>query len=95
MRPWLEAASGLAVGRDFRLGYSPERVNPGDKTHSVDKITKVIAAQTPEDLERLRRIYGAVVGPERLFAATDIRTAETAQRSKTPSATSTSPSSMK
>ncbi|MFX7825040.1 Vi polysaccharide biosynthesis UDP-N-acetylglucosamine C-6 dehydrogenase TviB, partial [Acinetobacter baumannii] len=46
--PRLAAASGLAAGRDFFLGYSPERINPGDREHTVERITKVVAGQTPE-----------------------------------------------
>ncbi|MGY8961455.1 MAG: nucleotide sugar dehydrogenase, partial [Alphaproteobacteria bacterium] len=49
--PALEAESGLRCGEDFFLGYSPERINPGDKVHTVDKITKVVAGQTPEVAE--------------------------------------------
>jgi len=44
--PEIERLSGLTRGRDFRLGYSPERINPGDRAHSIDKITKVIAGET-------------------------------------------------
>lgn len=46
--PVLEEVSGLAGGRDFFLGYSPERINPGDRVHTLDRITKVVAGQTPE-----------------------------------------------
>jgi UDP-N-acetyl-D-glucosamine/UDP-N-acetyl-D-galactosamine dehydrogenase len=76
--PALEAASGLACGRDFFLGYSPERINPGDREHTVERITKVIAGQTPEVVEILRRVYGAVTG-DNVFAAKDIKTAEAAK----------------
>src|SRR5262245_17587075 len=44
--PAIESASGRRAGRDFFLGYSPERINPGDRTHTVDRITKVVAGQT-------------------------------------------------
>jgi UDP-N-acetyl-D-galactosamine dehydrogenase len=76
--PELAAASGLVCGRDFHLGYSPERINPGDREHTVDRIHKIVAGQTPETLERLARIYGAVNGG-RVFRARDIRTAEAAK----------------
>ncbi len=76
--PEIEAASGLVCGRDFFLGYSPERINPGDKEHSVDKITKVVAGQTPEVAERLGAIYGTLTGGN-IFIAKDIRTAEAAK----------------
>lgn len=73
--PIIEKESGLTAGEDFVLGYSPERINPGDKVHTVDKITKVVAAQTPEAAERLAALYGAMNGG-RIHVAPDIRTAE-------------------
>jgi UDP-N-acetyl-D-galactosamine dehydrogenase len=76
--PALAAASGLACGTDFFLGYSPERINPGDKTHTVDKITKVIAGQTPEVTALLARVYGAVTTGG-VFAAASIKAAEAAK----------------
>src|SRR5579864_9130480 len=76
--PALEAASGLACGRDFFLGYSPERINPGDREHTVDRITKVIAGQPPEVVETLRQVYGAITGGN-IFVAKDIKTAEAAK----------------
>jgi UDP-N-acetyl-D-galactosamine dehydrogenase len=72
------AAGGLERGRDFRLGYSPERINPGDRTHTIDKITKVIAGEDDEVVEQLRRIYGAVTGGN-VFAAASIKAAEAAK----------------
>jgi UDP-N-acetyl-D-galactosamine dehydrogenase len=76
--PALEAASGLACGRDFFLGYSPERINPGDREHTIDKITKVVAGQTPEVLEQLAALYGAVTSGG-VFRAKSIRAAEAAK----------------
>jgi len=58
--PALEQASGLKAGTDFFLGYSPERINPGDHVHRVEKIVKVIAGQTPEVTEILATIYGSM-----------------------------------
>jgi UDP-N-acetyl-D-galactosamine dehydrogenase len=58
--PALEAASGLKAGADFFLGYSPERINPGDHVHRVEKIVKVVAGQTPEVTEILAEIYGSM-----------------------------------
>src|SRR5271165_5756743 len=58
--PILERVSGLKRGVDFKLGYSPERINPGDREHTVERITKVVAGQTPEVSEKLKAIYGAV-----------------------------------
>lgn len=73
--PILERESGLVAGRDFHLGYSPERICPGDKSHGIHNITKVVAGQTPEITARLAKIYGVLNGGD-IFAARDIRTAE-------------------
>lgn len=76
--PVLAEASGLVCGEDFHLGYSPERINPGDREHTVENITKVIAGQTPAVVDRLQQIYGAVTGGN-VFVAKNIRTAEAAK----------------
>lgn len=76
--PILEAGSGLKSGVDFFLGYSPERINPGDREHTVDRITKVVAGQTPDVTARLVAMYGAV-NDGNVFEAHDIRTAEAAK----------------
>ena len=76
--PELEKHSGLVCGTDFFLGYSPERINPGDREHTVDRITKVIAGQTPEVTALLARIYGAVTSGG-VFAAASIKVAEAAK----------------
>ncbi len=74
----LERASGLKHRTDFWLGYSPERINPGDKEHRVDRIVKVVAGETPEVLARLRKIYGAITTGG-TFAAASIKAAEAAK----------------
>ena len=76
--PELEAASGLRCGEDFFLGYSPERINPGDREHTVERTTKVVAGQTPEVTEKLRAMYGAITSGN-VFVARDIKTAEAAK----------------
>jgi len=76
--PELAAASGLSAGRDFFLGYSPERINPGDREHTVERITKVVSGQTPEVARRLAEIYGALNGGN-VFVAKSIKTAEAAK----------------
>jgi UDP-N-acetyl-D-galactosamine dehydrogenase len=76
--PEIERASGLKRGRDFRLGYSPERINPGDRVHSVDKIVKVIAGEDDEVVEQLAGIYGAVTSAG-VFRAASIKAAEAAK----------------
>ncbi|MCR9221676.1 MAG: nucleotide sugar dehydrogenase [Alphaproteobacteria bacterium] len=73
--PILEAESGLIAGQDFYLGYSPERINPGDKVHRVDSITKVVAGQTEKVAQLLGQIYGAMNNND-VFIARDIKTAE-------------------
>jgi UDP-N-acetyl-D-galactosamine dehydrogenase len=76
--PELEAASGLKCGRDFFLGYSPERINPGDKQHRLTSITKVVAGDTPATLETLAKLYGEVVQAG-VHRATSIKVAEAAK----------------
>lgn len=74
----IENASGLRCGEDFFLGYSPERINPGDREHTVERITKVLAGQTPETTKTLELIYGKLTNGN-TFTARDIRTAEAAK----------------
>jgi len=74
----LEEASGLACGTDFFLGYSPERINPGDREHTVDKITKVVSGQTAEALDRIAALYGAITSGG-VFRAASIKAAEAAK----------------
>ncbi|MBF0353796.1 MAG: nucleotide sugar dehydrogenase [Alphaproteobacteria bacterium] len=73
--PELEKASGLACGKDFFLGYSPERINPGDREHTVDRITKVVAGQTPEIARKLCDVYGSITTGG-TFLAASIKAAE-------------------
>ncbi len=76
--PEIESAAGLVCGRDFHLGYSPERINPGDLQHTVDRITKVVAGQNEDVTKVLSEIYGSVTTGG-VFVARDIRTAEAAK----------------
>ncbi len=76
--PELEKLSGLVCGKEFFLGYSPERINPGDREHTVDKITKVVAGQTPEVTEKLCAMYGAITTGG-TYAAASIKVAEAAK----------------
>ena len=76
--PILERVSGLVCGRDFFLAYSPERINPGDREHTIDKITKVISGQTPEVLDRVANLYGAITSGG-TFRAASIKAAEAAK----------------
>jgi len=76
--PLIEEISGLKRGTDFFLGYSPERINPGDREHTVDRIVKVIAGENPEITERLAQIYGRVTSAG-VFRAKSIKAAEAAK----------------
>jgi len=76
--PVIEAASGWKWKTDFFVGYSPERINPGDRERSVDRIVKVVAGDTPETAARLAGIYGAVVTAG-IHVADSIRIAEAAK----------------
>jgi UDP-N-acetyl-D-galactosamine dehydrogenase len=76
--PLIEEVSGLKRGRDFFLGYSPERINPGDREHTVDRIQKVIAGENAAVTERLARVYGSVTTGG-VFRAASIKTAEAAK----------------
>jgi UDP-N-acetyl-D-galactosamine dehydrogenase len=76
--PVLEAESGLTRGQDFFLGYSPERINPGDKEHTLERIVKVIAGEDQATTERIAAVYGAVVKAG-LHRAPSIRVAEAAK----------------
>jgi len=76
--PILEKESGMKWKKDFFVGYSPERVNPGDKEHTIEKIVKILAGDTPETVKLLARIYGAVIKVG-VYVAPDIKTAEAAK----------------
>jgi len=76
--PALAEASGLAQSVDFKLGYSPERINPGDKLHTFEKIVKVVSGEDDETLERVARTYEAVVDAG-VHRAVSIRVAEAAK----------------
>jgi UDP-N-acetyl-D-galactosamine dehydrogenase len=76
--PLIEEVSGLRRGRDFFLGYSPERINPGDREHTVERIVKVVAGENEDVLERLANLYGAVTAAG-VFRAASIKTAEAAK----------------
>jgi UDP-N-acetyl-D-galactosamine dehydrogenase len=76
--PLIEQVSGLKRGRDFFLGYSPERINPGDREHTVERITKVVAGESAEVTELLAAVYGRV-NAGNIFRAASIRAAEAAK----------------
>ncbi len=76
--PILEKESGLKAGEGFTVGYSPERINPGDKEHTIDKIVKVIAGQDEATCAWMEKVYGKIVAAGTFRAAT-IKTAELAK----------------
>lgn len=76
--PILEKKSGLKAGVDFKVGYSPERINPGDKEHTLAKIVKVVSAQDAESLEIVAETYGMVVKAG-IYRAASIKVAEAAK----------------
>ena len=76
--PILEKHSGLKCGRDFKVGYSPERINPGDKEHTIDRIIKVVSGMDAESLDVVAHVYG-LVAKAGVFKAASIKTAEAAK----------------
>src|SRR6516162_6338448 len=76
--PLLSKASGLRQGIDFKLGYSPERINPGDKQHRLETIVKVVAGEDAQTLERIADVYGQIIGAG-LYQASSIEVAEAAK----------------
>jgi UDPglucose 6-dehydrogenase/UDP-N-acetyl-D-galactosamine dehydrogenase len=72
----LESASGLKCGADFKIGYSPERINPGDEAHALNKIMKIVAGMDEETTEVLAELYGLITN---VYKAKDIKTAEAAK----------------
>ncbi|WP_204105111.1 MULTISPECIES: nucleotide sugar dehydrogenase [Spirulina sp. CCY15215] len=74
----LAQVSGLQQGRDFKLGYSPERINPGDKNHTLEKIVKVVSGEDTETCDRIAEIYGAIIEAG-VYCAPSIKVAEAAK----------------
>lgn len=76
--PVLEKLSGLKMNSDFYVGYSPERINPGDREHTLTKIKKVVSGSTPEALELISKVYGAIITAG-IHNAPSIKVAEAAK----------------
>lgn len=76
--PVIEEASGLKAGKDFKVGYSPERINPGETVHTIENVVKIVSGQDEETLETVARVYCEVVKAG-VHKAPDIRTAEAAK----------------
>lgn len=75
--PVLEKNSGLNCGPDFKVGYAPERVNPGDREHTIDRVTKVVSGMDAETADLIAALYSKLT--PHVFKARDIRTAEAAK----------------
>jgi UDP-N-acetyl-D-galactosamine dehydrogenase len=76
--PRLATASGLRQGIDFKLGYSPERINPGDKQHRLETIVKIVAGEDPETLDRVAGAYARIVDAG-VYRASSLEVAEAAK----------------
>ena len=76
--PVLERESGLTWKQDFFVGYSPERINPGDREHTLTKILKIVSGDTPETLDQVARLYERIVLPG-VHRASSIKAAEAAK----------------
>jgi len=76
--PIIERHSGLTWKKDFFAGYSPERINPGDKQRTVTKIVKVVSGDTPQTLETVAEVYGAIITAG-VYRASSIKVAEAAK----------------
>ncbi|MBO5093089.1 MAG: nucleotide sugar dehydrogenase [Lachnospiraceae bacterium] len=76
--PILEAESGLKCGADFKIGYSPERINPGDKVHRLETITKIVSGMDEETLDEIAKVYELVVAAG-VHRAQSIKVAEAAK----------------
>jgi len=76
VKPILEKSSGMKCGVDFKIGYSPERINPGDEAHGIGNITKIVSGVDEETTEVLSELYDLVTT---VFKAKDIKTAEAAK----------------
>ena len=77
-KPILEKESGLKCGIDFKIGYSPERINPGDKVHRLEKIKKVVSGMDEETLDIIAKVYGLIVEAG-IYKAESIKVAEAAK----------------
>lgn len=76
--PILEEKSGLKCGIDFKIGYSPERINPGDKEHTINKIVKIVSGMDNETLQAVADVYNKIIDVG-VYKASDIKTAEAAK----------------
>jgi len=76
--PVLEKLSGLKMGKDFKVGFSPERINPGDKQHTITSILKIVSGNDAEALDNIAKVYSIIVKPG-IYRASSIKVAEAAK----------------
>lgn len=76
-RPIIEQESGLTCGRDFKIGYSPERINPGDSQHGLGQVTKIVSGCDEEALDTIAKVYGTAIPS--IYRAASIKVAEAAK----------------
>lgn len=76
--PVLERESGLKWKQDFFVGYSPERINPGDKEHTLTKILKIVSGDSPDTLDKVAKLYETIILPG-VHRASSIKAAEAAK----------------
>lgn len=76
--PIIEKESGLKCGQDWKIGYSPERINPGDKEHTINKIIKIVSGMDKETLEEIAEVY-SLICQAGIYKAPNIKTAEAAK----------------
>ncbi len=76
--PILEKLSGMKLGEDFKIGYSPERINPGDKKRTIDKILKIVSGSDEESLKEISKVYGQIITAG-IYEASSIKVAEAAK----------------
>ncbi|MCQ4088805.1 nucleotide sugar dehydrogenase [Saccharibacillus sp. JS10] len=76
--PLIEQESGFKFGLDFEVGYSPERINPGDKIHRLTNISKVVSASSTMSVEVMKKLYGSIIAAE-IYVAPSIKVAEAAK----------------
>jgi len=77
--PILERESGLRCGVDFKVGYSPERITPGDKSHSITNVVKIVSGIDEEALDVIAKVYSIIITDEKLYRAESIKVAEAAK----------------
>jgi UDP-N-acetyl-D-galactosamine dehydrogenase len=77
--PILEKESGMKCGVDFKIGYSPERINPGDKIHKLENIAKIVSGMDEESLNEIAKIYGLIIKGDNIYLAGSIKVAEAAK----------------